>query len=69
MQEDTKSVFISYSWDSPEHQQWVMDLVDLLRENGVDASFDMLETQSQTVNLNAMMVSNVRDNDYGHCVN
>ncbi|HDR8198780.1 TPA: toll/interleukin-1 receptor domain-containing protein [Bacillus cereus] len=64
MQEDTKSVFISYSWDSPEHQQWVMDLVDLLRENGVDASFDMLETQSQTVNLNAMMVSNVRDNDY-----
>lgn len=33
-------VFISYSWSSPEHQQWVVDLATQLRENGVDAILD-----------------------------
>jgi hypothetical protein len=33
-------VFISYSWSSPEHQQWVVDLATQLRESGVDAVLD-----------------------------
>jgi hypothetical protein len=32
--------FISYSWSSPEHQQWVIDLATQLRDNGVDATLD-----------------------------
>lgn len=32
--------FISYSWSSPEHQKWVLDLATQLRENGVDVTFD-----------------------------
>src|SRR5882757_4460728 len=32
--------FISYSWSSPDHQQWVLDLATHLRENGVDVIFD-----------------------------
>jgi hypothetical protein len=32
--------FVSYSWSSPEHQQWVIDLATQLRENGVDATLD-----------------------------
>ena len=29
-------LFISYSWSSPEHEQWVVDLATELRESGVD---------------------------------
>ena len=32
--------FISYSWSSPEHQKWVLDLATQLRENGVDVTVD-----------------------------
>ncbi|UPK70427.1 toll/interleukin-1 receptor domain-containing protein [Chitinophaga filiformis] len=33
-------VFISYSWDTPEHENWVIRLATRLRENGVDAILD-----------------------------
>jgi hypothetical protein len=33
-------VFVSYSWDSPEHEAWVVKLATKLRENGVDAILD-----------------------------
>jgi hypothetical protein len=36
----TPIVFISYSWDSPEHEEWVINLATKLRENGVDAILD-----------------------------
>ena len=32
--------FISYSWSSAAHQQWVLDLATQLRENGVDVTID-----------------------------
>ena len=32
--------FISYSWDSPEHRDWVAQLASKLRANGVDAALD-----------------------------
>jgi TIR domain len=64
MEKDRKTVFISYSWDSKQHQQWVLNLMNQLRRKGIDATMDIIETQSGTVNLNTMMVSNMRNKDY-----
>jgi hypothetical protein len=36
----TPSVFISYSWTSPSHENWVMDLARRLRKDGVHAVID-----------------------------
>lgn len=33
-------VFISYSWDSPEHKLWVSALAGWLRQNGIDIILD-----------------------------
>jgi hypothetical protein len=33
-------VFISYSWDTPEHEAWVLELASHLRVNGVDVILD-----------------------------
>lgn len=57
-------VFISYSWDSPEHKDWVTALANELRKNGIDAKIDEFITQRGTVNLNRMMIENIRDTDY-----
>ncbi|HEL4110018.1 TPA: toll/interleukin-1 receptor domain-containing protein [Stenotrophomonas maltophilia] len=35
------TVFVSYSWDSEEHRNWVRQLVLELRANGIDAMADM----------------------------
>lgn len=37
------SVFISYSHDSQEHKQWVLDFATRLRSSGVDAILDQWE--------------------------
>lgn len=34
-------VFISYSWDSPEHRQWVTQFGGYLRSKGIDARLDV----------------------------
>jgi hypothetical protein len=34
------NIFISYSWDSPEHQKWVLSLADLINSNGGNAIVD-----------------------------
>lgn len=62
--EKSPSAFISYSWDSKEHMEWVAGLVNLLRDNDIDATADVFETQKGTTNLYSMMVKNIRDNDY-----
>jgi hypothetical protein len=63
MSKEHPSVFISYSWDSEEHENWVAFLAAKLRENGVDATIDKFETQSKTVNLNRMMIEKIRNSD------
>lgn len=63
MSKEHPSVFISYSWDSEEHENWVTVLAAKLRENGVDATIDKFETQSKTVNLNRMMVEKIKNSD------
>ncbi|MCG1012151.1 TIR domain-containing protein [Tepidanaerobacter sp. GT38] len=59
MRKEYPTVFISYSWDSEEHENWVAFLAAKLRENGVDATIDKFETQSKTVNLNRMMIEKI----------
>lgn len=56
-------VFISYSWDNKEHEEWVMGLVVDLRKVGIDATIDKLLTQQGTVHLDKMMVDGFKDYD------
>jgi len=56
-------VFISYSHEEPEHDQWVMDLGKSLREKGVDAyldAWDLVPGQDTTY----FMESQIRDSDF-----
>jgi transcriptional regulator with XRE-family HTH domain len=56
-------VFLSYSHEETEHDQWVMDLGKLLRSNGVDAYLDkwgLLPGQDTTY----FMESQIRDSDF-----
>jgi len=64
MQKTNPTAFVSYSWDSKEHQQWIISLTNDLRKQGIDASNDVFITQMQTVNLNAMMISRIKNSDY-----
>src|SRR3989442_2962471 len=34
------NIFISYSWDTPEHKVWVHDLAARFRQDGVDVTLD-----------------------------
>lgn len=57
-------IYISYSWDDEVHKNWVITLMNKLRENGIDANMDVSIIQRQTVNINQMMIQNVRDSDF-----
>lgn len=61
---NSPTAFVSYSWDSLEHKNWVAGLVNCLRENGVDATLDVFETQKGTVNLYKMMLQSIKDRDF-----
>ncbi len=56
-----KKVFISYSWDSKEHQEWVVALTNTLRETyGIDSKCDVLLDKP---NLFSMMVQEAQIKD------
>lgn len=55
--------FISYSWDSKEHEEWVLGLVADLRRAGIDATLDKSITQEGNINLDKMMIDGFKDND------
>lgn len=38
--DESPIVFISYSWDSPEHEEWILNLATKLCDNGVNAILD-----------------------------
>jgi TIR domain len=40
---ETPIVFISYSWDSEPHKEWVLNLANQLRKNGVDVILDQYD--------------------------
>jgi len=40
MADDNPRLFISYSWTTPAHEQWVLNLATELRDSGVDVIFE-----------------------------
>ena len=40
MTEAAPKLFMSYSWTSPSHEEWVLSLATELRETGVDVTLD-----------------------------
>ncbi|WP_417366727.1 toll/interleukin-1 receptor domain-containing protein, partial [Flavobacterium beibuense] len=42
-EETSPKIFISYSWDSEEHKDWVRNLADKLIENGIEVILDQYE--------------------------
>lgn len=57
-------VFISYSWDNQNHNMWVLRLAATLLNNGIDTNMDVIEIEKSTVNLNSMMLNNIKKSDY-----
>lgn len=55
-------VFISYSWDSPEHRQWVTQLGGYLRQCGIDVTLDQWHVRYGE-DLAAFMERSVREAD------
>lgn len=39
-EEISPKLFVSYSWSSPDHEQWVLDLCTELRQQGIDVILD-----------------------------
>lgn len=60
-------VFISYSWSSPEHEDWVLRLATDLRESGVDAILDKWDLK-EGHEANAFMEKMVSDPDISKVV-
>ncbi|MCY4556408.1 MAG: TIR domain-containing protein [Chloroflexi bacterium] len=54
--------FISYSWSSVEHEDWVLDLATRLRESGVDAILDKWDLK-EGQEANAFMEKMVSDEE------
>lgn len=54
-------VFISYSWTTPEHEEWVVELGRRLREDGIDVildKWDLKEGQDTTFFMESMRAAN-----------
>lgn len=41
MEDLNRTIFISYSWTSPEHQNWVVELAEMLTRDGVEVKLDV----------------------------
>lgn len=53
--------FVSYSWSSPEHEQWVLRLATELRESGIDVvldKWDLREGQDADAFMERMVADN-----------
>lgn len=55
-------VFISYSWDSPEHRAWVTQLAMMLRQNGIEVILDQWHVRLGE-DLANFMARSVRESD------
>ena len=55
--------FISYSWDSDQHRDWVRKLATRLRECGVDAILDQFHC-APGMDLTQFMEESVRESDF-----
>ncbi|MGC5814432.1 toll/interleukin-1 receptor domain-containing protein [Clostridium perfringens] len=65
---DVKKIFISYSWTTPKHEKWVLDLAERLVSDGVDVVLDkwnlkpgedkysFMERMVTDVNINKVLI-------------
>jgi len=60
-------VFVSYSWSSPDHEDWVLRLATDLRESGIDAILDKWDLK-EGHEANAFMEKMVSDPDIAKVV-
>lgn len=63
MERYVPSVFISYSWDSREHNDWVRSVAERLRGDGVNVTLDQWHVRPGT-RLPHFMEIGIRDNDF-----
>ena len=64
MPQERENIFVSYSWDSQEHQEWIAYLVRRLRNEGYNATYDQYITSQTTINLNRMMIEHIKNDDF-----
>jgi Effector-associated domain 7/TIR domain len=57
------TAFVSYSWDSDQHRDWVRELATRLRGDGIDVKLDQWNAVLGD-NLPQFMETAVRENDY-----
>ena len=55
--------FVSYTWESPVHEDWVLNLATQLRENGVDVVLDRWDLNYGN-DLPHFMETSVRESDF-----
>lgn len=60
MSDENPKLFISYSWSSPDHEQWVLNLAEELVTNGVDVTLDKWHLREGN-DANAFMEKMVTD--------
>ncbi|WP_086652507.1 toll/interleukin-1 receptor domain-containing protein [Acetobacter malorum] len=60
MNEKTPKVFISYTWSSQEHKEWVKNLADELIENGIDIVLDQYDLHEGD-DMNHFMEKSIAD--------
>ena len=63
IENNVPKVFISYSWESKEHSDWVNSLADKLLADGIEAIIDSYDV-SPGDRLPKFMESSIRDSDY-----
>ena len=63
IENNVPKVFISYSWESKEHSDWVKSLADKLLADGIEAIIDSYDVGPGD-RLPKFMESSIRDSDY-----
>ncbi len=63
IENNVPKVFISYSWESKEHSDWVKSLANKLLADGIEAIIDSYDV-SPGDRLPKFMESSIRDSDY-----
>lgn len=66
--EEAPKVFISYSWDDEQHKEWVMNLAEYLRKNGIDVILDRWELNELGKPLPNFMEKSIKDCERVICV-
>lgn len=65
---ETPKIFISYSWTTPKHEDWVINLAERLVSDGIDVvidkwnlkeghdKFDFMESMVKSTDINKVLI-------------